>query len=84
LIGSFNYDDPMTPISFHSTKVTSLTFTGNQAHIAGSGKSGQTNLNFTLDVTDNGSPGTNDFFSLHLSNGYSASGNLTGGDIFIH
>jgi hypothetical protein len=35
-------------------------------------------------VTDNGTPGNNDFFSISLSNGYSASGNLTTGDIQIH
>ena len=78
------YDYPVTPISFHSTKITSLIFNGNQAHIAGSGKVGKTKVTFTVDATDNGYPGTNDFFSIHLSNGYSASGSPTSGDITIH
>jgi hypothetical protein len=35
-------------------------------------------------VTDNGSPGTNDTFSIQLSTGYMAASNLTSGDIDIH
>jgi hypothetical protein len=59
-------------------------FDGNQAHIAGTGKAGKKNVSFTVDVTDNGYPGTNDFFSIHLSNGYSASGTVVSGDISIN
>lgn len=84
LIGSFSYDDPATPISFRSMKITSLIITGNQAHITGTGKIGKKKGSFTLDVTDNGEPGTNDFFSLQLSNGYSATGFLSSGNIQIH
>jgi len=32
-------------------------------------------------MTDDGTPGTLDFFSIHLSDSYSASGNFTSGDI---
>ena len=84
ITGNVMFDDPATPLSFHSTKVTTLTFNGNQAHIAGRGKANGANVSFTVDVTDNGSPGTLDYFSIHLSNGYSASGNPTTGDIQIH
>ena len=84
VIGTVSYDDPFTPISFHSTKITSLTFNGMQAHIAGVGKIGKTTVSFTCDAIDNGYPGTLDYFSIHFSNGYSASGNLTSGDITIH
>ena len=84
LIGSFSYDDPATPISFRSMKISSLTFNGNQAHFTGTSKIGKTKISFTVDVTDNGEPGTNDFFSLHVSNGYSASGFLTSGNISLH
>jgi hypothetical protein len=84
LIGSFSYDDPATPVSFRSMKITSLSFNGNHAHITGTGKIGKKKGSFSLDVTDNGEPGTNDFFSLSLSNGYSASGFLTSGNIQIH
>jgi len=82
-MGSVSYNDPATPLSFHSTKLTGLTFNGNQAHITGTGKIGKTRVSCTVDVTDNGSPGTNDFFSIQLSNGYSASGQLLSGDIQI-
>jgi hypothetical protein len=39
---------------------------------------------FICIVSDNGEPGTNDFFSLELSNGYHASGILSGGNIQLH
>jgi hypothetical protein len=83
LVGSFSYSDPATPISFSAMKITSLTFTGNQAHFSGTAKIGKTKVTFTVDVTDNGDPGTNDFFSLHVSNGYSASGFLSSGNISV-
>jgi len=83
LIGSLAYDDPATPISLRSMKITSLSFSGNQAHITGTAKLGKTKITFSVDVTDNGDPGTNDFFSIQLSTGYSASGFLTSGNISI-
>jgi len=39
---------------------------------------------FTVIVVDNGEPGRNDSFSLNLSDGYSVSGNLLGGNIQLH
>jgi len=84
IMGSVSYDDPATPLSFHSMKIDTLIFNGNQAHIGGSGKIGKSKVTFTVDVTDNGFPGTGDFFSIHFSNGYSASGNPETGDITIH
>jgi hypothetical protein len=57
---------------------------GYSAHIVGTGQNNRENVNFTVDVTDNGYPGKNDFFSIQLSNGYSASGNLTTGDLSVH
>jgi hypothetical protein len=35
-------------------------------------------------VTDNGEPGTNDFFSIQFSKGYSASRHPLNGDIWIY
>jgi hypothetical protein len=84
LIGSFGYDDPGTPFSIHSSKITSLSFNGNQAQFTGTAKVGKkSTISFTINVTDNGDPGTNDFFSLQVSNGYSASGFLTSGNISL-
>ena len=85
IIGSVTYQDPAVPFTFRSMKITTLTFNGNQAHLAGTGKiNGKTRASFTVDVIDNSQDGTNDFFSIHLSNGYSASGFLTSGNISIH
>jgi len=84
LVGSFSYSDPNTPLSFRALKITSLSFNGNQAHFTGTAKIGRQKISFTVDVTDNGDPGNNDFFSIHVSNGYSASGFLTSGNISIH
>jgi hypothetical protein len=39
---------------------------------------------YTVIVKDNGEPGRYDFFSIELSNGYSASGKLLGGNIQLH
>jgi hypothetical protein len=41
-------------------------------------------VSFAVGVTDNGEPGTNDFFSIQLSNGYSASRYPLNGDISIY
>ena len=40
--------------------------------------------NYRADVSDNGEPGRNDTFTLRLSNGYTASGTLGGGNIQLH
>jgi hypothetical protein len=60
-----------------------LSFNGNQAQFTGTAKGGKRSLSFTVNVTDNGDPGTLDTFSIQISNGYSASGNLTSGNISI-
>jgi hypothetical protein len=71
-------------LSFHSKKVNSLSFNANHAHTRGTAKIGKTKVSFTVGVTDNGEPGTNDVFSIQFSNGYSASGYPLNGDISIH
>jgi hypothetical protein len=84
IMGTLSYDDPTAGFSFSSSKITTLTFNRNQAHLTGTAKvSKKSQISFSVDVTDNGSLGTNDFFSIQLSNGYSASGNLVTGDITI-
>jgi hypothetical protein len=45
---------------------------------------GQGGFTYEVDVTDNGEPGRNDVFTIRLSNGYSASGLLDGGNIQLH
>jgi hypothetical protein len=80
-----------------STNITSLSFDGNHAHITGNATTTAPNtggsakkkqksqtISFTIDVVDNGDPGSNDMFAIQLSTGYSASGQLTSGNITIH
>ena len=65
-------------------KITSLSINGNQAHFTGTVKlSRKSTVSFTVDVIDNGTPGTFDSFSIQVSNGYSAGGTLSSGDISI-
>lgn len=54
-------------------------------HIEGTAEiNGQGGFAYQVDVSDNGEPGRNDTFMLKLSNGYTASGYLGGGNIQIH
>jgi hypothetical protein len=56
---------------------------GNSAEFGGSADLGGGNrVTFDVNITDTGN-GTSDTFSISLSNGYSAGGNLTRGDIQI-
>jgi hypothetical protein len=45
---------------------------------------GQPGYTYEAEVADNGEPGRSDRFALRLSNGYSASANLAGGNIQLH
>jgi len=45
---------------------------------------GQAGYTYEAEVADNGEPGRSDRIALRLSNGYSASGNLAGGNIQLH
>lgn len=54
-------------------------------HIEGTAEiNGQGGFTYKVDVADNGEPGRNDTFNLSLSNGYTASGSLGGGNIQLH
>jgi hypothetical protein len=80
-IGYLKFSDPATGTQ-HRARVTSLTITGNNAEF--SGRLPNSSVTFDVNVTDNGLPGTSDSISITLSNGYSASGTLTSGDIRIY
>jgi len=84
IAGYFTYNDPSSKVSFTATSITTLTINGNSAHIAGTAGAGKKKVSFVVDVIDNGYPGTKDFFSIQLGNGYSASGTVVSGDIFIN
>jgi hypothetical protein len=54
-------------------------------HIEGTAQvNGQDGFTYKVDVTDNGEPGRNDIFTIAVSNGYSATGTLAGGNIQLH
>ena len=54
-------------------------------HISGTAEvNGQGGFTYQIDVADNGEPGRNDTFAISLSNGYTASGTLDGGNIQLH
>jgi hypothetical protein len=68
------------------TGVTSYEVTGpTSRRIEGTAEvDGVGGIGYTVDVTDAGEPGRDDTFSITLSNGYSASGKLAGGNIQLH
>lgn len=75
-----------TGVKIKSTSVTSyIVIDSLTRQIDGIAKvNGKSSVNYMVVVTDNGEPGANDLFSLTLSNGYEASGMLTGGNIQLH
>ncbi|HSE47642.1 MAG TPA: sialidase family protein [Terriglobales bacterium] len=86
--GSFEYFDKGAKLRVTSTTITSSSRVGSSATFSGAGtldNAGvKTPVTFTVNVTDNGSPGKNrDQFSITLSSGYRASGTLGGGDIEV-
>jgi hypothetical protein len=82
--GSFSYSDSSANLSFSTNKLSNLVIMGNHATFNGAAKMGKNRFNFTVNVTDNGNPGTADVFSISVSTGYSAGGNLTSGNILFH
>jgi hypothetical protein len=80
--GNTAYRDSST--DFNSKTITSVTCSGRTAKITGMGMNGGDSVQFTLDVEDNGEPGTSDEYNLQLSPGGSRSGTLTKGNIQVH
>jgi hypothetical protein len=81
--GQFSYSDPKAGIDFGKVKFTSLVVTGNQARLTGTAKVGQQTVSFIATFIDNGDPGKRDYFSISLSNGYSAGNNLSSGNVQV-
>jgi hypothetical protein len=69
-----------------STAITYVTVAGNCADIGGNATvNGSGSFGFQVRVCDNGEPGKDsDTFSITMSDGYTASGTLGGGNIQIH
>ena len=85
LWGHLTYIDHGTNMKVKGTGVTAYTVTGpTTRHIEGTADINGRSGSYQVDVSDNGEPGRNDMFSIMLSNGYSASGLLIGGNIQLH
>lgn len=73
--GQISFNDKKNKAKFSSTSIDTLVIAGNQATLTGSGIANGAPVTFTVVVTD----ARTDTFSIELSNGYSASGNVTKG-----
>jgi len=83
-IGYLSICDEAAAVCTKRGRVTSLTISGSNADISGFVQLHGSPVTFDASVTDNGEPGTLDTISISLSNGYSAGGTLTSGDIRIY
>jgi len=84
LWGHLNYIDH-GGVKVKGTSVTSYEIMGpTSRRIKGTAEANGVGVDYTVDVTDAGEPGRDDTFSITLSNGYSASGTLGGGNIQLH
>ena len=82
--GSVTFRDAAAGVSMSKAKVRTLTFDGNSATLGGNGRlSDGTKVTYSVTATDSSSDGSTDSFTISLSNGYSAGGTLTSGDITI-
>ncbi len=87
LWGHLTYiDHGSNGVKVKGTGVTSYEVTGpTSRRISGTAEvDGVSDIGYTVDVTDAGEPGRDDTFSITLTNGYSASGKLAGGNIQLH
>jgi hypothetical protein len=82
--GSISYSDLSAGVTISKAKIRTLTFNGNSADLTGVARlDSGTKATFSVSVSDVSSDGSTDTFSLSLSNGYSAGGTLTSGNIKI-
>lgn len=77
IVADMFYNDPGARVHFDNPVVTRLTFNGNSVTLSGTTRVQNQRVTFAATVTG-GNPGT---LSVSMSNGYSASGNLTSGRI---
>jgi len=85
--GNLTYQDHgVANRTVKSIAITSVAVTGNCAQILGTATvNGNGSFGFQVNVCDNGEPGKDsDTFSIIMSDGYTASGTLRGGNIQIH
>jgi hypothetical protein len=86
LWGHLNYIDHGNGMHVKATSITGYAILdATTRQITGSAEiNAQSGFTFVVVVSDKGEPGRNDTFSISLSNGYHAAGNLIGGNIQLH
>ena len=84
--GQVNYVDHGIGMHVKSTSITTYTIVNaTTRQITGTCTiDGVAGFTFTVVVVDNGQPGRADTFSITLSNSYTASGTLQGGNVRVH
>ena len=79
------FDHGQPALQVKATAITAYTNLGGTVRrIEGTADMNGQSGTFMADVADNGEPGRADTFTLRLSNGYTASGTLDGGNIQLH
>lgn len=85
LSGNLTYQDKANGIKIKADSISQLVIDGNDASFTAPCSVDKVDgYTCTVDVTDNGEPGSSDTFSIAVSNGYSAGGTVEGGNIQIH
>ena len=82
--GDLQFKNHASGDKVHSATFTSLTISGNTAAFSGTCTNNSVPCTFTVNVTDNGEPGTNDSFVISISGGPPQGGTLRSGNIKIH
>jgi hypothetical protein len=83
--GHLMYMDSATGLKVKGTGVTAYTVTGTKSrHIEGTAQINGAPGTYRVDAVDNGEPGRTDTFKITLSNGYTATGTLAGGNLQLH
>jgi len=81
----FNYIDHHTRAHVKASTIDSYVAIGpTSRRFTGTATVDGQAVGYTIVVTDNGEPGSDDTFSMTLSNGYDVSGTLQGGNIQLH
>jgi len=82
--GNLQYHNHASGAKVHSVMFTSLVIAANTATFSGTCTNNGAPCTFTVNVTDNGEPGTNDTFTISVSGGPPEGGKLRSGNIQIH
>jgi hypothetical protein len=82
--GDLQFNNHASGDTVQSVTFTSLTISGNTATFSGICTNNGVPCTFTVNVTDNGEPGTNDSFTISISGGPAQGGTLRSGNIQIH